>query len=136
MSQMSKLNIMIENMLKRDKIQAISTKGNRMHRSLPNRLDIYVGNQPIFYLSDILVKFFVFSPQAWYESHWGGWIPCVVESKHGLRSSKNGILFAFLFAEKIASYLSYFAHLGRLILLEYPPTLMVNLCCVVFSSYN
>ena len=48
--------MMIENMLKRDKIQAISTKDNRMHRSLPNRLDIYVGNQPIFYLSDILVK--------------------------------------------------------------------------------
>ena len=47
---------MIENKLKRDKIQAISTKGNRMHWSLPNRLDIYVGNQPIFYLSDILVK--------------------------------------------------------------------------------
>ena len=50
-----------------------------------------------------------------------------------LQSSKNGILFAFLFAEQIASYLSYPAHLGRVILLEYRPTFMVNLCCVVFS---
>ena len=60
----------------------------------------------------------------------------VVDSKHGLQSSKNGIPLAFMFAEQIASNLSHPAHLGQLILLEYPPTLMVNLCCVVFSCNN